>query len=231
MCQCRAAQVAMVPLSQVRMASSAASSSSTLTRNSGAIGSRFSSCSAAIFSRHLPICFWYFSRNDVSDRCLSSGSRACRPSRASPTTGTSVGTRAPARAGSASICTIRALPGSGMNLVYGKLVPTMNRVSRSSISSSDGAVPSRPIPPVVYGESSGTVALPDSVLMIGAPSVSATASNCSRACRAPAPARIATFSPAFSTSASRCRSSSLGRPGAASRIGAVAGVRAGPTSA
>ena len=92
-------------------------------------------------------------------------------------------------------------------------------------------MPSRPIPPVVYGESSGTVPLPDSVLMIGAPSVSATASSCSRACRAPAPARIATFSPAFSTSASRCRSSSRGRPGAASRIGDVAGGRAGPTSA
>ena len=84
-------------------------------------------------------------------------------------------------------------------------------------------MPSRPIPPVVYGESSGTVAFPDSVLMIGAPRISATASSCSRACRAPAPARIATLSPALSTSASRCRSASAGRPGASSRIGAVDG--------
>ena len=91
--------------------------------------------------------------------------------------------------------TIRTLPGSGRCLVYGKLVPTMNRVSISSIRSSDGLVPSRPIPPVVYGESSGTVALPDSVLTIGAPSVSATASSSSRACSAPAPARIAIFLP------------------------------------
>ena len=103
----------------------------------------------------------------VSERRLSSGSRAARPSLASPTTGTSVAIRAPARAGSASIWATRTLPASGRCLVYGKLVPTRNRVSISSIRSSDGLVPSSPIPPVVYGESSGTVALPDSVLTIG----------------------------------------------------------------
>ena len=148
---------------------------------------------------------------------------------ASPTTGTSVAIRAPARAGSASIWAIRTEPASGRCLVYGKLVPTRNRVSISSIRSSDGLVPSSPIPPVVYGESSGTVALPDSVLTIGAASVSARASSSSRACSAPAPARIAIFFPSFRKSASRCRSSSRGRPGAGSRIAAVRGGLAGAT--
>src|SRR5256885_901457 len=36
------------------------------------------------------------------------------------------------------------------------------------MASSDGAVPSRPMPPVVYGESSGTVAFPSSGFTIGA---------------------------------------------------------------
>ncbi len=105
----------------------------------------------------------------MSLRCFSSGSSACSPSFASPTTGTSVAILPPARAGSASICATRTLPGAGRCLVYGKFVPTRNRVSISSISSSDGRVPSSPIPPVVYGESSGTQAFPDSVLTIGCP--------------------------------------------------------------
>ena len=43
--------------------------------------------------------------------------------------------RLPARMGSASICTTLHCPGSGRYLVYGKFVPTMNRVSQSSIAS------------------------------------------------------------------------------------------------
>ena len=79
---------------------------------------------------------------------------------ASPTTGTSVGDPAagPGRVGLDLGHPDLARP--GRCLVYGKLVPTMNSVSISSISSSDGRVPSRPMPPVVYGESSGTTALP-----------------------------------------------------------------------
>ncbi len=99
--------------------------------------------------------------------------------------------------------------------MYGKLVPTMNRVSISSIRSSDGLVPSSPIPPVVYGESSGTVAFPGSVLTISAPSASATASSSSRACSAPAPARIAILRPSFREPASRWSSSAAGMPGGA----------------
>ena len=67
--------------------------------------------------------------------------RAAKVSFASPTRGTSVGTRLPARMGSASICTTLAWPAMGRNLVYGELVPTINKVSQLSSASSDGAVP------------------------------------------------------------------------------------------
>ena len=49
----------------------------------------------------------------------------------------------------------------GRNFVYGKFVPSISSVSTSSISSSLGAVPSSPRPPVVYGESSGSTILPE----------------------------------------------------------------------
>src|SRR5439155_16340615 len=61
----------------------------------------------------------------------------------------------------------------------------MKIVSQDSIASCDGRVPSSPMPPVVYGLSSGTQALPRSALMIGAPSTSAACSSSSPACRAP----------------------------------------------
>jgi hypothetical protein len=66
--------------------------------------------------------------------------------------------------------------------------------------------------PVVYGLSSGTLALPSSGLTIGAASRSAASSSASVAASAPPPARIATLRPAFSTSAARWRS-----PGEGSR--------------
>jgi hypothetical protein len=109
-----------------------------------------------------------------------------------------------------SICTARACPGSGSHSEYGKLVPTMSSVSQPCIMSSDGFVPSRPIEPVTYGTSSGTVARPFSALAIPAPSASATASTSSVAPFAPRPTSMATFSPAFSTSAARRRSASFG---------------------
>ena len=184
----RAAHVAIVPLSQVSTASSVASSSIRPATYCGAMGSRSALTMLAMFRRHLPISFWYLLRNEVPFRCLSRGSRAWRVCLLSPTTGSSVGVRAPARAGSASTCATRTFPGGGRCLVYGKLVPTSSRVSMSDISSADGLVPSRPIPPVVYGESSGTAAFPDSVFTTGADRVSASASSSSRACRAPAAA-------------------------------------------
>ena len=45
--------------------------------------------------------------------------------------------------------------------MYGNDVPTISSVSHSSRASCDGAVPSSPIPPVVYGLSSGTQPLPE----------------------------------------------------------------------
>src|SRR5438552_1929969 len=43
----------------------------------------------------------------------------------------------------------------------------MKRMSQPAIASWEGLVPSRPMPPVVYGLSSGTQALPSSGLMMG----------------------------------------------------------------
>ena len=94
--------------------------------------------------------------------------------------------------GRASICTALAWSGLGYHFRYGKVVPTMTSPSHSSIASSEGRVPSRPTPPVVNGESSGTVALPSSGLMIGPATMSASRSSSSPAPRAPMPARITT---------------------------------------
>ena len=74
---------------------------------------------------------------------------------------------------------------------------------------SEGRVPKRPIPPVVKGESSGTVAFPSSGLMIGAARTSASLSSSSVAPSAPIPARMTNFfeelrSSAADLSVSRC---------------------------
>src|ERR1041385_1233027 len=79
--------------------------------------------------------------------------------------------------------------------MYGKLDPTMSSVSHSSSASSDGSVPSSPIPPVVNGESSGTTALPSSGFTMGAPSRSAARSSSSAAPSAPWPAGMTVFFP------------------------------------
>ncbi|TYP78428.1 hypothetical protein BCL69_107310 [Nitrosomonas communis] len=57
--------------------------------------------------------------------------------------------------------------------------------SHSSIASSDGNVPNRPIPPVVNGESSGTTALPRKAFMTGAANFSAISSMSSPQSNAP----------------------------------------------
>ena len=58
MVQCRAAQVAIVPESHVRTASSEASSSSRPTTYCGAIGERSGFSSASMSARHDAIAFW-----------------------------------------------------------------------------------------------------------------------------------------------------------------------------
>ena len=55
--------------------------------------------------------------------------------------------------------------------------------------------------PVTQGRSSGRAVLPSSALATPAPRISATSVTSAAAPMAPAPTRIATFSPAFSTSA------------------------------
>ena len=89
--------------------------------------------------------------------------------------------RLPARMGSASICTTLHCPGSGRYLVYGKFVPTMNRVSQPSMASMAGAVPKSPMPPMQSGWSSGITAFPGSVLTTGLPRRSAVCNTSSRA--------------------------------------------------
>ena len=79
--------------------------------------------------------------------------------------------------------------------MYGNDVPIISSVSASFIVSLDGEVPSRPIPPVVYGLSSGITALPRSALTIGAPNFSATAITSSAAPSAPCPTSITTLLP------------------------------------
>lgn len=109
-----------------------------------------------------------------------------------------------------SICTPRALPSFGRNSEYGKPDPTISSVSHSIIRFQLGLVPKRPMVPVTQGRSSGSAALPKSALAQPAPSRSATAMTSSAAFRVPALISIATFLPAFSTSAARRRSASYG---------------------
>ena len=81
--------------------------------------------------------------------------------------------------------------------MYGKLVPIMISVSHSSMASTEGAVPSRPMPPVVYGLRSGSTPLPSSALTTGPPTVSASCATSSRAFSAPRPTRMATREPSI----------------------------------
>ena len=111
---------------------------------------------------------------------------------------------------SRSICTPRAWPGSGSNSEYGKPEPIISSVSQPCISASLAFVPSRPIEPVTKGRSSGSTSRPLSALATPAPSRWAISSTSAAASRAPWPIRIATRSPALSTSAARARSASCG---------------------
>jgi hypothetical protein len=79
--------------------------------------------------------------------------------------------------------------------MYGNDVPSTSGVSASYMASLDGEVPIRPIPPVVYGLTSGITALPKSALTIGAPSFSAPASTSSPASSAPYPTSITILFP------------------------------------
>src|SRR5881392_3650526 len=89
--------------------------------------------------------------------------------------------------------------------MYGNLDPAMMSVSHSLSASCDGAVPRRPIPPVVFGARSGTTALPSNGFTIGPATISDRASTSFLAPRQPRPARIATFAPRLIASAALCR--------------------------
>jgi hypothetical protein len=65
--------------------------------------------------------------------------------------------------------------------------------------------------------------------MMGLASASAAARTCSRAPRAPTPTSMATLEPWLRTSAARSRLPGSGTERAPRKVGAVAGVRAGPT--
>jgi hypothetical protein len=86
----------------------------------------------------------------------------------------------------------------------------MKNVSQFMTISWLGLLPSSPIGPVTKGRSSGSTSRPLSALATPQPSRSATSTTSSAALAAPWPTSIATRSPAFSTSAARARSCSLG---------------------
>ena len=86
----------------------------------------------------------------------------------------------------------------------------MSRVSHSRMRCHDAVVPSRPIAPVFQGERSSITPLPSRAVATPAPSRLAISVSSVEAPSAPAPARIATFSPAFSTSAAASRAASGG---------------------
>jgi hypothetical protein len=151
-----------------------------------------------------------FLRHDLSVLRWRKGTSARKVAAASPTRFTSIGKRRLVRRAARSIWTPRALSSSGRNSEYGKLDPIMNSVSHSAINSQLGFVPSRPIDPVTQGRSSGSTALPSSAFATPAPSRSATCATSSDAPSAPWPTSIATFAPAFSTSAARRSPSSNG---------------------
>ena len=109
-----------------------------------------------------------------------------------------------------SIWTARAALVLGRNSDQGKPVPTISKVSQPVIRSELGLVPSRPMQPVTNGRSSGSTDLPSKALATPAPSISAISTTSSAAPNAPAPIRIATFLPAFSTSAALRKSASDG---------------------
>src|SRR5215213_9783469 len=86
----------------------------------------------------------------------------------------------------------------------------MSSVSQFSIMSFEGLVPSKPIEPVTNGKSSGSAARPLRAFATPHPRMSAASFTSSAALNAPAPINMATFSPEFSTSAARRKSSSCG---------------------
>ena len=110
-----------------------------------------------------------------------------------------------------SIWTARAAPSLGRNSDQGKPVPIISKVSQPFIRSELGLVPSRPIAPVTNGRSSGSTDFAEQRLGdAGAERSRRPAMTSSAASAAPAPIRIATFSPALSTSAALRRSASAG---------------------
>ena len=194
---CRANQVVMVPLSQETIASSRRRLPNSCATTCGFIGLSVRRGLRSASASANPSCLLLrLLQESAVGLAASSGRSACRRSG---------GCRQPVRPrpDSAAQCVWdrdrsapRAPgPASGMNSMYGNVLPTISSVSQSSIASCEGLVPSSPMPPVVYGLSSGTQALPSSALMIGAPSVSANASSSSPASSAPRPARMATFFP------------------------------------
>ena len=75
--------------------------------------------------------------------------------------------------------------------------------------------------PATNGCVSSTYGLPSRLVVMPAPSASATAITSSRACRAPWPTNIATREPASSTAAADANSVSAGRTREADQAGAV----------
>ena len=207
----RAHHVAIVPLSQLTIASSRSRTPSSCAITCGFIGT--SRRVARVMHDFSPVFhpFLRFFQEASVFLPLKTRQQVTKNTPAITDQPTSTGNLRPIRLGSSSICTPLAWPGLGKNSRYGNDVPTISKVSQVSIASWDGFVPSSPIVPVVYGLSSGTAALPSNALIIGAPSTSASCSSSAVACSAPRPARIATLFPSFRTCAALSRSSGVGQ--------------------
>ncbi|SLI09471.1 Uncharacterised protein [Mycobacteroides abscessus subsp. abscessus] len=114
----------------------------------GFTGSASTIACASVISHERRTCSVIDSRHARSVLRSTSGSSSRSVAFASPTRSTSVGYRMPIRVASRSIWTARAWSNSGRNCEYGKLEPTITRVSQSCINSQLALVPSRPIDPV-----------------------------------------------------------------------------------
>ena len=154
---CRADQVAIVPLSQATIASSRSRLPSSQATTCGFIGDVGRGSRAPPSAAHQSFI--------AVLRLLQEAAVVVALAAAAAAPGACRGCRRPARprpgsagrsaVGSMSIWTPRAWPGFGKNSMYGNDVPTISSVSQLSIASCDGCVPSSPMPPVVYGLSSG----------------------------------------------------------------------------
>ncbi len=133
--RCRAYQFAALPESAATIALSGSREDSSWKIRIGLIGSAPVNARRSTVAHQSATAASICSRHSRSSFRTSSGSSARSVVFASPTRLISYGYRMPIHLPDRSICTALACPRSGRNWVYGKLEPTVNRVSQPIISS------------------------------------------------------------------------------------------------